>query len=339
VLEGKQLILATKPFAQEKRLSSWFHLVTTLLVLGLTFSALYLLDGFWIRLPLSIIAGLTLVRMFILYHDYVHKSILQKSWIAKAWFSVFGLYILAPISIWRRSHDYHHKHNSKLYTSSIGSFPIVTKAKFLAAPKKEQRIYLFIRHPLAIAMGYFVAFIFGMLIRSFMASPKRHWDSLLSLVFHLSIGAAAWTFLGFQTFLMAFFIPSLLASAMGSYLFYAQHNFPGVSFSDKEGWTYISAAMKSSSYMKMNPVMHWFTGNIGYHHIHHINARIPFYRLPEVFGKIEELQNPKITSLSPREIVRCLKLKVWDPEQNKMLTSRELKDGPSVPKVRELEAV
>ncbi len=307
------------------------------MVLALVFSALYLLDGFWVRLPLSIIGGLTLVRMFILYHDYVHKSILQKSWLAKVWFGLFGLYILAPISIWRRSHDYHHKHNSKLYTSSIGSFPIVTKDKFLSAPSRERRIYLFIRHPLAIAMGYFVAFIFGMCLRSFMASPKKHWDSLLSLVFHFSIGAAAWVFFGFQTFLMAFLLPSLLASASGSYLFYAQHNFPGVTFADKDGWTYIKAALSSSSYMKMNPVMHWFTGNIGYHHIHHLNARIPFYRLPEAFREVEEFQNAKITSLHPREIVRCLKLKVWDPEQNKMLTSRELRDTPKAKKARELE--
>lgn len=324
MLEGKQLILATKPYAKEFRMHSWMHVVTTMLVLGIVFTLLYTVNSFWLRLPLTIIGGLTLVRMFVLYHDYLHKSILQNSFLAKAWFYVFGLYILAPFSIWRRSHDYHHKHNSKLYTSSIGSFPIVTKDKFLSAPKKEQRIYLFIRHPLAIMSGYFVAFIFGMIIRSFAASPSKHWDSLLSLILHASVGVAAWIFGGPLTFLMAFFLPSLIASAMGSYLFYAQHNFPGVSFSDKEGWTYISAALKSSSYMKMSPIMHWFTGNIGYHHIHHINARIPFYRLPEVFQKIEELQSPKVTSLNPADILSCLRLKVWDPDQGKMITSREL---------------
>ena len=100
---------------------------------------------------------------------------------------------------------------------------------------------------------------------------------------------------------------------MGAYLFYAQHNFPTATFAEKEGWSYVNAALGSSSYMRMNQVMHWFTGNIGYHHIHHLNARIPFYRLPEVYKAIPELQMAKTTSLMPGEMIRCLRLKVWDP--------------------------
>ena len=82
---------------------------------------------------------------------------------------------------------------------------------------------------------------------------------------------------------------------------------------------YETAAMESSSYMKMNKMMAWFTANIGYHHIHHLNSRIPFYRLPEIMKELPELQNAKITSLSPKEIIACLRLKVWDPEKNKMV--------------------
>ena len=81
--------------------------------------------------------------------------------------------------------------------------------------------------------------------------------------------------------------------------------------------------MLSSSYMTMNPVMHWFTGNIGYHHIHHLNAKIPFYRLPETYQAIPELQNAKTTSLNPRDIIACFRLKVWDVEQQKMVSLHE----------------
>jgi omega-6 fatty acid desaturase (delta-12 desaturase) len=102
-------------------------------------------------------------------------------------------------------------------------------------------------------------------------------------------------------------------------MFYAQHNFPDVSFNDAAGWTYEKAAMVSSSFMRTNRIMAWFTGNIGYHHIHHLNARIPFYRLPEVLKKIPELQTPKTTSLNPMEIIRCLRLKVWDVESQRMV--------------------
>ena len=109
-----------------------------------------------------------------------------------------------------------------------------------------------------------------------------------------------------------------------SYLFYAQHNFPGVVFRKNQDWNYADAALLSSSYMKMNPIMQWFTANIGFHHIHHLNAKIPFYRLPDVMKAIPELQNAKTTSLRLSDIKECLKLKVWDPELNKMVSFMEM---------------
>jgi omega-6 fatty acid desaturase (delta-12 desaturase) len=125
--------------------------------------------------------------------------------------------------------------------------------------------------------------------------------------------------LGWQALLLTQLVPHFIACAFGSYMFYAQHNFPDVSFNDAAGWTYEKAAMVSSSFMRTNRIMAWFTGNIGYHHIHHLNARIPFYRLPEVLKKIPELQTPKTTSLNPMEIIRCLRLKVWDVESQRMV--------------------
>ena len=113
--------------------------------------------------------------------------------------------------------------------------------------------------------------------------------------------------------------PHFVASAIGCYLFYAQHNFPTVSFTDKAGWTYEKAALTSSSFMRMNGFMAWVTANIGYHHVHHLNARIPFYRLPEVMRALPELQEAKTTSLHPAEIWRCLRLKVWDVAAQRMV--------------------
>src|SRR5206468_12958383 len=122
-----------------------------------------------------------------------------------------------------------------------------------------------------------------------------------------------------------FFLPYFIAFALGSYLFYAQHNFPGVTFYENKNWVYEKAALESSSYMKMNPLMAWLTGNIGYHHIHHLNARIPFYRLAEVMEHFPELQNCKVTSLAFKDVKACLQLKVWDPDQNKMIGIKELR--------------
>jgi omega-6 fatty acid desaturase (delta-12 desaturase) len=321
--QEKQLIRATLPFAREDRRKSWWYTLSTLAVLAATFFGIFGPTPLGVKIICSIVQGLTLVRFFIIYHDYAHKSILQNSVIAKWLFTFFGLYILAPLSIWRRSHDHHHQHNSKLYTSSIGSYPIVTKEKFLSASRKEQRLYLFARHPLTILFGYIFVFIGGMCIRSLMNNPKRHWDSGLALVVHLIMGVIMFMAAGWTGLILGLLLPSLIAFAIGAYLFYAQHNFPGVFFADKDGWTYINAAMLSSSYMTMNPVMHWFTGNIGYHHIHHLNAKIPFYRLPETYRAIPELQDARTTSLNIRDIIACFKLKVWDVEQQKMISLRE----------------
>ena len=203
--------------------------------------------------------------------------------------------------------------------SHIGSFPVMTKAHYLKASRATRFKYLFTRHPLTILFGYVFVFLMGMCIKPFLSKPKEHFDCLVALLAHIGIGIALIHFFGWQTWLLAQVIPHFITYAIGTYLFYAQHNFPGVSFFDKGGWTYEKAAMESSSYMKTTPVMAWFTANIGYHHIHHLNARIPFYRLPEVSREMPELQKPKTTSLNPFEIIRCLRLKIWDVEAQRMI--------------------
>ncbi|HRH70053.1 MAG TPA: fatty acid desaturase [Flavobacteriales bacterium] len=325
VSNEKELILATKPYAKEVRWKSWWHLFSTGAVLAGFFSGIFIPKSpLWLKSICSVFAGLTIARMFIIYHDHQHKAILQNSKFADAVMTLWGLFILAPTSIWKRSHDHHHTHNSKLYTSSIGSYPIVTVEKYKTFSKKERTVYKFIRHPLTITFGYLFVFMYGMCIRSFVNNRDKHWDSLLSLILHLAIGVTIVLTLGWTTFWLGFIAPAMIALGLGAYLFYAQHNFPTATFSDKEGWSYVNAALGSSSYMKMNPVLHWFTGNIGFHHIHHLNARIPFYRLPEVFRAIPELQHAKTTSLMPGEIIRCLRLKVWDPSKGRMISFREM---------------
>jgi omega-6 fatty acid desaturase (delta-12 desaturase) len=232
---------------------------------------------------------------------------------------LFGIFALSASSIWRSSHNHHHNHNSKLLGSHIGSFPIMTKGQFLKSSRAKRAQYLFTRHPLTILFGYFFTFIYGMGINPFLANPKKHLDCLLALLLHVSIGVALLLFRGWEGLLLTQTIPHFITYAIGTYLFYAQHNYPGVSFKDKGGWTYEKAAVESSSFMKTSALMAWFTANIGYHHIHHLNAKIPFYRLPEAERNMPEMRAVKTTSLLPREIWRCLSLKLWDVEQQCMV--------------------
>ncbi len=101
---------------------------------------------------------------------------------------------------------------------------------------------------------------------------------------------------------------------MGAYLFYVQHNFLEAKVPNANTWTYSDAALTASSYLETGPVMRWFTGNIGFHHVHHLNSKIPFYRLPEAMSGLTGLQNPGSTTLAIRDIVECLRLKLWDCE-------------------------
>lgn len=276
-----------------------------------------------LKVVCSILSGLLVLRLFVIYHDQQHQAILPHSRLAEGLMRVFGILALSPSSIWRSSHNYHHNHNSKIRGSHIGSFPIMTKAQFLKSSKARRFQYLFMRHPLTILFGYIFVFLHGMCVYPFFNNPREHFDCLLAFLLHLAISVVIVYFLGWPALILSQIIPHFIACAIGTYLFYAQHNFPGVSFNDNAGWTYDKAALESSSFLKTGPIWAWFTANIGYHHIHHLNARIPFYRLPEVIRAIPELRTPRTTSLHPVEIIRCLRLKVWDVEAQRMVSLRQ----------------
>jgi omega-6 fatty acid desaturase (delta-12 desaturase) len=237
---------------------------------------------------------------------------------------LFGVWALSPSSIWRSSHDHHHAHNSRLRGSNIGSYPIMTKEQFQKSSRGDRFKYLLMRHPLTILFGYLSVFLYGMVVTPFINSPRKHFDCLLALLAHLALAATICFYFGWLTMLLMLVFPRFIATAMGSYLFYIQHNFPGVSFNDKAGWTYEKAALESSSHLKTSRLMGWFTANIGYHHIHHLNHRVPFYRLPELYQDFPELQKAKTITLHPVDIFRCLSLKVWCVESQRMVGVRGL---------------
>lgn len=316
---GKELLLATKPYASDSTVKSWWYLLSTALLLALAFGGTFVNFHDAGKVVCSIVAGLLMLRMFVIYHDQQHHAILPRSRAAEVLMRIYGIFTLSPSSIWRSSHNHHHNHNSKLRGAHIGSFPIMTTAHFRRLSPGKRFKYLFMRHPLTILCGYVFIFLFGMCVYPFFNSPSKHYDSLIAFVLHVTLSTLVVVFLSVEAWLLTLVVPFFIATAIGSYLFYAQHNFPGVTFSDNAGWTYEKAALTSSSFMKMNGLMAWVTANIGYHHVHHLNARIPFYRLPEVMKALPELQAAKTTSLHPAEIWRCLRLKVWDVSAQRMV--------------------
>lgn len=320
---GTDLVQATKPFVAEDRGRSWRSFVTTAAIVFALLVAIVVVPQWWAKGLLGALLGLVQIRLFIFYHDYLHGALLRRSKLAESLMAVVGCYMLSVRSVWRETHNYHHKNNAKMIGSAIGSFPLVT-TKMWARMNKSQRLqYRLVRHPLFIFGGYFTVFLLGMSLPPYKRDPEKHRGAPWAVLAHVAILVALAFAFDPWTAVAMWVLPNALSMGLGSYLFYAQHNFPDIQLRGRREWDYTFAAMNSSSMFDMSRLMHWFTGNIGYHHIHHLNHRIPFYRLPEAYGALEELQQPGRTSWRPADVMACLRCNLWDPDLQRMVSFRE----------------
>ena len=316
---GKELVRATKPFTKEHLLRSWFAVLSTSVVLIAAFALAWAPVAWPLRLTGAVVAGLTTVRFFILFHDHMHGALLRTSPVAKAIFRVYGLLVLVPPRVWKQTHNYHHANNMKIVGSHVGSYPVVTTAMWKDMSPALRFRYKATRHPLTIMLAYLTVFAYGMCIHPLQRDFRRNYSALVALVLHVALVIVALSFFGVTALFVGYLLPLAIACMSGAYLFYVQHNFEEVLIQPRETWDFTTAALESSSFMKCGPVMNWFTGNIGYHHIHHLNPMIPFYRLPEAMASIPELQHPHTTTLRLRDIVSAFRVKLWDAEQGRMV--------------------
>ena len=320
---GRDLFKATLPFSVESVKTSWWLVGSTFVMLTASLLGAALAPVWPLRLFFSILSALLMMRAFITYHDYMHNAILSHSKPAWWLFRLYAVLALTPPRSWKHSHNYHHGHVGKIDAASIGTFSVMTTNMWRDASLLERISYRVERHPLTILAGYFTIFLFSVTLLPFLRNPVRHWDSLFVLLGHGALIAVLWVLGGFDVVFFAILLPISIASMLGSYLFFAQHSFEDMHVLPADDWTIHRAAMESSSYMKLNKLMRWFTGNIGYHHIHHLNVRIPFYRLPDAMQAIPELQSPVTTTLSLHDIRACFKCSLWDEGLQRMVSYRE----------------
>jgi omega-6 fatty acid desaturase (delta-12 desaturase) len=320
---GLELLLATRPFATESVPKSWWYVSSTFALMIAALAGAGLVSPWPMRATSAILGALLMVRAFITYHDFMHGAILRESRLASVLFDIYGCLALTPPRSWKMSHNYHHGHVGQVSAVAIGAFPLITTRMWREASRAERARYRASRHPLVVLFGYLTIFAFSICLLPLLRNPTKHWDSALSLLAHGGLIAVLWVFGGFETAFFVVLLPTTVASMLGSYLFFAQHSFKRMIIISPESWTFYRAALQSSSYMRLNKIMQWFTGNIGYHHVHHLNVRIPFYRLPQAMAAIPELQSPITTSLAPREIVDCFRSSLWDDSRQRMVSYRE----------------
>ena len=323
IRSDQELFKASEPFAIESVSKSWWYVGTTFSLMITVLIGAGMVQWWPLRLALSSLGALLMVRTFITYHDFMHGSILRHSGLARILFHVYGAFALTPPRSWSKSHNYHHGHVGKISAASVGAFPIITTRMWQEAGLWERVSYRFQRHPLVVVCSYFTIFTFSICLLPLMMEPSKHMDSAVALLAHSGLIALLWVFGGIDVAFYVVLLPMTIASLLGSYLFFAQHSYKDMHLIPSESWSFYRAALESSSYLKLNKLMQWFTGNIGYHHVHHLNLRIPFYRLPEAMAAIPELQSPVTITFSLRDIRDSFRACLWDEEKQCMVSFRE----------------
>ena len=276
----------------------------------------------WLALALTIPTAGFLLRTFILFHDCTHGSFLPNRK-ANNWFGMFcGLLVLQPFENWRTDHWAHHGSAGDLDRRGQGDVPTLTLNEYYSKPAKSRLGYYLFRHPL-------VMFGIGP-IYSLMVMP-RFWGSqagkaqkrsvILTDVAVAIMFAATILVVGWEAFLLIQ-MPSLIMAGMaGVWLFYVQHQFEDVYWENTESWSYADAALRGSSYLKLPKILQFFTGNIGLHHVHHLNARIPNYNLQAAHDENEIFHDVPV--LGFWDGIKATRLKVIDESSGRLLTWRE----------------
>lgn len=301
-------------------------LLTTIVPLALVIAAMFATveKHYWATLLLAIPAAGLLVRCFIIQHDCGHGSFLNSrtanDWIGRA----MSVLTFTPYGLWRREHAQHHATSGHLEKRGVGDIDTWTVAEYRAAPLLEKLRYRLYRNPLFL-FGFGVPFYFLILQRLpwFHPYPAREtWKSVMGL--NLGIvafyGSLSMLF-GLSNVVFVVWPIVHLTAVLGGWLFYIQHQFEETHWAPTEEWQFQIAALQGSSYYVLPAWLNWFTGNIGMHHIHHLNSMIPFYRLPDCLKASPELT--EMNRLTIAESLKCVNWKLWDTEKRRMVTFAE----------------
>ena len=319
----RELLFATRQFRERSNLESFIHVVPTLVLITLCLVTLMLFPSIYM-LPISLLLGLLLVRSFIIFHDVMHRAIFRRSKIGRFMVLLFtALSIFSP-SVWRYRHNAHHKQNTRLNDLfTEGQFPILRVAVYRKMPDKMQKKYRRSRNPAWYCVSYIRFFLYEA-VKTYRKNPRLFWAAPVWLFMHVGLLASVGYAFGLKALLLSLIIPLWISMIIGAFLFYIQHNFEGMQLKSFEEWNHVDAALHSSSMFDMPKLMHWFTGNIGYHHIHHLNPTIPFYRLNEAYDSMTELQSPTKVTWSMSSIVSSFLLMLWDEESSTLVSIKDI---------------
>ena len=315
--------------AKYQKASTWralWQIINTLVPYALLWYLMYLCLPIsrWLMVPLAILAGAFLVRVCIIFHDCGHGSFFKSRHANDLVGFLAGILTFTPYYHWRWEHAIHHGSAGDLDRRGTGDVWTMTVQEYLESSRWKRFAYRLARNPLIL---FAIAPIFLFLIRQRFPSPKasrreRHSVYMMNLAILGMMIALSWTF-GIGTYLLIQVIVLLVAGGAGVWLFYVQHQFEGVYWERGEDWSFAAAALQGSSFYKLPRILQWFSGNIGFHHIHHLSPRIPNYNLEKCHQADLLFQQVKPTTLFSS--LKSFTFRLWDEPQKRLVSFRQVR--------------
>ena len=280
--------------------------------------------SYWLTVPLVLLASALLVRVFIIFHDCGHNSFFKSKRANQFWGFVTGLLTFTPYHHWKWEHDTHHSSAGNLERRGVGDIWTLTVEEYLGSSKWTKFLYRLARSPFIL---FTIAPLYVYLVRHRFALPTAKSRARTSVwIMNLAVLALAGALIvafGFLPWLIIQVSVMGIAGTAGVWLFYVQHQFEDVYWEHGGDWDFTDAAIKGSSFYRLPKVLQWFSGNIGFHHVHHLSHRIPNYNLERCHKS-----DPIFSDVNPLSILESLKslnFRLWDEASSRLISFSQLR--------------
>ncbi|WP_214627932.1 fatty acid desaturase [Paenibacillus agaridevorans] len=326
-LKQSQLKKSVAPFERNDLKVSIRQLANTLLPLIVLWAAAYwsLSVSYLLTLGIGVLASAFVVRTFIIFHDCCHGSFFSNKRANDILGIITGVITLVPYQQWKNSHAIHHATSSNLDKRGVGDLWILTVEEFAALTPLRKLAYRAYRNPLVMfGLGPIFVFVLQYRFNRNGARRKERLNTYLMNALIVAVYALLGWALGWQQFLMVQFPIFYLSGVLGIWLFYVQHQFEDSYFEKNDEWSYVMAAVEGSSYYKLPKLLQWLTGNIGFHHVHHLSPKVPNYYLEDAHDATPPLQ--KATTITIMQSFESLRFRLWDERDKKFVSFRDVKD-------------
>lgn len=277
----------------------------------------------WLAVPIAMVAGAFMVRLFIIFHDCTHQSFLKNPKLNTIIGTVTGILTLFPFEKWKKEHTIHHATSGNLDQRGTGDMWVMTVDEYLAASFWTKLSYRLYRNPIVMfGLGPLYLFLVTNRFNRKDATKKERRNLYVTNLSIVVIFALLIALIGWQSFLLIQLPVLYVSGVLGIWLFYVQHQFEESYFENDESWDFVKAAVDGSSYYKLPKVLQWISGNIGFHHVHHLSPKVPNYHLEKAHDAAPPLQ--KVTTITLASSLQSLKFRLYDTKSQTFVTFKDV---------------